>query len=334
MTFRLADWLEDFETGRRQVMHLTVTQAVLQAVTQLELFHHLDMPMPVEALAARVGVRQQGLSRILSFLAAEGVVEWDGIGDVAPNAKSVQVQALASTISNYRMPAEAGLVLDQALRDGSVAFDIAKGMPVFEYLRQDAEAAAIFADVMRVTTREVESYLFAHYDFPAFTCAVDVGANQGSLLRRLLNENPGTSGVLFDLPATASSAGASLAGTELEDRITCVGGSFFDEVPGGGDLYLLKQILHDWSDEEGLQILSTIRKAMAPGVPLVVIERLMPDVPAPCEAVDVDILMMLWTTGRERTAAAYTGMLEQTGFEVRRIVGETGGQGVLEAIAV
>ncbi len=334
MTFRLADWLDDFETGRRQVMHLTVTQAVLQAVTRLKLFDHLDAPISVDALAARAGVQVDGLARILTFLAAEGVVDWDGTGDVSPNEKSAQMQALASTIGNYRMPAEAGLVLDEALRDGSVAFAKARGMPVFEYLKQDDEAAAIFADVMRVTTREAESYLFSHYDFPAFTHAVDIGGNQGSLLRRLLAENPGTSGVLFDLPATAEVARASLAGTSLESRISCVGGSFFDEVPGGGDLYLLKQILHDWSDEEGLRILAAIRKAIEPETPLVVIERLMPEAPEPCEAVDVDILMLLWTSGRERTAAAYTAMLEQSGFAVRRVVGESGGQGVIEATAV
>ncbi len=333
MTFRLADWLDDFETGRRQVMHLTATQAVLQAVTRLKLFDRLDAPMPVAALAARLGVEQQGLARILTFLAAEGVVEWDGAGEVSANARSAQVQALASTIGNYRLPAEAGLVLDEALRDGSVAFEKARGMPVFEYLRQDDEAAAIFADVMRVTTREAESHLFAHYHFPAFTCAVDVGANQGSLLRRLLSENPGTRGVLFDLAPTADKARASIAGTDLASRITCKGGSFFEEVPGGGDLYLLKQILHDWSDDEGLQILASIRKAMVPGTPLVVIERLMPEAPKPCEAIDVDILMLLLTSGHERTVAAYSAMLERGGFEVRRVVGETGEQGVLEAVA-
>lgn len=334
MTFRLADWLEDFEGGRRQLMHLTVVQSVLQAVTRLKLFDQLDAPMDVQTLAEKAGVEAAGLARILTFLAAEGVVDWDGKGPVSPTAQSAQLQQLASTIGNYRLSMEAGLALDQALADGSVAFEKRMGLPVFEYLRSNPAAGAIFSDVMRVTTREAEAFLFSHYDFPPFTIAVDVGANQGSLLCRLLEEHAGTRGILFDLPPTADAARETLALSPLGERIECLGGSFFETVPKGGDLYLLKQILHDWSDGEALQILSAIRAAMEPGTPLVVIERLMPDAPEPCEAVDVDILMMIWTSGRERSAAAYTAMLEQSGFVVRRVVGETGGQGVLEAVAV
>ena len=333
MTFRLAEWLGDFEGGRRQLMHLTVVQLVLQAVTQLKLFDHMVVPMKAEVLAAKMGVQQDGLFRLLAFLAAEGVVEWDGSGPVSPTRQSALLQELSSTIGNYRLSMEAGLALDDALTDGGVAFEKRFGRPVFEYLRQDAEAGAIFADVMRVTTREVEAFLFSQYEFPSFTCAVDIGGNKGSLLVRLLEERPEASGILFDLPPTAAAAQDSLAASPVSERIECVGGSFFETIPPGRDLYLLKQILHDWSDEEALQILANTRRAMKAGTPLLVIERLMPESPQPCEAMDVDMLMMIWTSGRERSIAAYQQLLEESGFAVRSVVGETGGQGVIEAEA-
>lgn len=334
MTFRLGDWLEDFASARRELMHCTVTMAVLQAITRLGLLDHLDQPMTAEELAERAGADPQGIARILTFLAAEGVVDMDANGRIAPTQQTAQVQALASTIGNYRMSMEAGLELDRALTQGGVAFQRRFGQPVFEYLRDHPEQGRIFEDVMRVTTREAEDFLFAAYDFPSFTKVVDVGGNQGSFLTSLLNRHPGTSGVLFDLPATADSARAALSKTSFAERVSVVGGSFFEAIPNGGDLYLLKQILHDWDDDACGRILAAMRTAMDVGTPLVVIERLLPDSPQPCEAVDVDILMLMWTSGRERSAADYGGMLEQSGFAVRRVVANAEGQGVIEAVAV
>jgi hypothetical protein len=110
---------------------------------------------------------------------------------------------------------------------------------------------------------------------------VDVGGSQGVLLAGLLAAAPAASGVPFDLPEVVDGAREALRASGQADRVELVGGDFFKLVPPGGDLYLLKSILHDWDDDRGLQILRNIRGASAPGATLAVIEGLRPTQPGP-----------------------------------------------------
>lgn len=332
---KLGDFLDEAGDGRRFLMHQTTQFAVLQAVTRLGLLDHLDAPMPVADLAQKAGADAGGVARIMAYLAADEVLDMDASGIVAPTARSAQLQALSSSICNFRLSHEAALVFDRALKHGEVAFETRFGKPVFQYLQDNPAEGSVFADVMRVTAREAEAFLFSAHEFAPFTRAVDIGGNRGNFLMRLLEDFPQASGVLLDLADTADIARSNIADTQFADRIEVVGGSFFDAVPTGGDFYLLKQILHDWGDEACLAILANTRAAMEAGVRLAVIERILPEVPTPSEAFDVDILMLLWTNGgRERTLSEYRAMLEQTGFAIERVCDNPDGQGVIEAVAV
>ncbi len=115
-----------------------------------------------------------------------------------------------------------------------------------------------------------------------------------------------------------------------------VGGDFFHETEllPGGDVYVLSQILHDWDDARSLAILRNIRRVINPGGRLLIVEVLMPvRVEGPHPAVDLDLLMMVLTGGRERTASEYRNLLGETGFAVERVHDAIapGGISVLEA---
>jgi hypothetical protein len=97
-------------------------------------------------------------------------------------------------------------------------------------------------------------------------------------------------------------------------------GSFFESVPPGGDLYLLKSILHNWDDDRSIAILSKCRDAMRPGSRLVIVERVVPAGNDPSEAKLFDINMLVVLGGLERTEAEYRRILEATGFELARVV--------------
>ncbi|WP_181774494.1 methyltransferase [Amycolatopsis pittospori] len=71
----------------------------------------------------------------------------------------------------------------------------------------------------------------------------------GTLLARLLGEHADAEGVLLDSQKVAATASARMHRAGPAQRCTTIGGDFFGEVPGGGDLYVLRQILHDWDDE-------------------------------------------------------------------------------------
>ena len=308
--------------------------AVLQAVNRLGLPELLDGPTTIADLAASTGADGDGLTRLLTYLAAEGVLDLDG-DTVTPTPRTAALRQLAPAIGNDRLSVLAAFELDRALRSDRSAFELQFGQPPFDYLADNPADGDNFARLMQLTTQLAEQAIFANHHFGEFTRAVDVGGNHGSLLLRLLADRPEARGVLFDLPSTVADARTALADHPLADRVEAVGGSFFEEVPEGGDLYLLKQILHDWGDEECETILRHICRAIAPQGRLAIIERLVPDAQEPHNARDLDILMLLWTgKGRERTPAQFADMLSRCGFAVERTSDGGRSMSVIEAVPV
>ena len=113
-----------------------------------------------------------------------------------------------------------------------------------------------------------------------------------------------------------------------------VGGDFFKSVPAGGDLYLLKQILHDWTDDECVAILQSVRRAIAPHGRLALIERIVPEVSEPDPAFSYDIMMMVWTEGQERKLSQFERLFEASGFRFDRVTRNYHHESVIEAIPV
>jgi hypothetical protein len=122
--------------------------------------------------------------------------------------------------------------------------------------------------------------------------------------------------------------------TRPDDRIRLVGGDFFKHVPAGGDLYLLKFVLHDWGDEDSVRILTNIRKSMAPGGRLAVVEMVLPGRNEPHVGPLMDLNMMVMTGGVERSEAEYAGLLAEAGFALERVTGTKSPFSVIEAVPV
>jgi hypothetical protein len=149
------------------------------------------------------------------------------------------------------------------------------------------------------------------------------------LIAGLLGANPEARGILFDLPDLVERARPTLA----NDRLEAIGGDFFKGVPEA-DLYLLKLILHDWTDERSEAILANIRKAIRPGGHVVIIESILPEIMQPHPAYFMDLNMMVMTGGRERRASEYGAMLEKTGFRLEKVVPTPTLLSVVEAVTV
>ncbi len=106
----------------------------------------------------------------------------------------------------------------------------------------------------------------------------------------------------------------------------------FGPVPGGGDAYVLKHVVHDWPEEQALEILRNVRAAMGPRGRLLLMEMVVPDKPNASHASKlVDLWLMLLVGGRERTAAQYGQLLAKAGFRLERVVPTAGAVSVVEA---
>jgi hypothetical protein len=198
-------------------------------------------------------------------------------------------------------------------------------------LAEHSALAASFSGLMAHLSKLVETFLFTQHVFKPFAVAVDIGGNHGGLLLALLDQYPGTRGILFDLPEVTERMADAVRSAQHGERVELVGGDFFQAVPTA-DLYLLKMILHDWNDGECINILTNIRKSMNPGGRIAVIDCILPETPRPHYGNAMDMVMMVWTTGKERKLSEFKVLFAAAGLTLDRVTENPAGQSVLEAV--
>ena len=169
------------------------------------------------------------------------------------------------------------------------------------------------------------------YDFTGLTTIVDVGGATGHLLTTILGRYPGSRGILYDLPHVVRDAPALIQARGLTNRVTIESGSFFENVPSGGDAYLLSHIIHDWTEDQCLTILGHCRHAMKPGSRLLIIEMVLPSGDTPHPGKMLDMMMLVGPGGQERTEQEYGTLLSKAGLRLARVVPTTTPVSVLEA---
>lgn len=209
--------------------------------------------------------------------------------------------------------------LEEAVRTGQPSFERVYGAPFFEYLAGHADDAQVFNAAMSSSPDHLAAIVGA-YDFSRFERIVDVGGGHGLLLARILSANPRLRGVLYDLPAVVAGASA-LRQQPISQRCEIIGGDFFKGVPAGADAYILKGIIHDWNDEAALKILKNCRRAIHPDGRLLVQEAVLTRSPDPTTAL-MDMLMMVLTSGRERTESEFRSLLQEAGFSMVQVIRE------------
>ncbi|MGE2712990.1 methyltransferase [Mycolicibacterium litorale] len=286
-----------------------------------------DGPLPIGELARRVGADPDALSRLMRALIGEGVFTQRGDGRYALNAlgTTLRTDAPMSVAGLARMvghPAhrEHWSELLDAIRTGEATMPKLRGMPGFEYLAENPELGEIFNDAMTNLSEAAVVPLTAAYDFSPYGTIVDVGGGHGRFLAAILAATPSARGVLYDLPQVVEGAPELLRRHGVADRVEIVGGSFFDDVPSGGNAYVAKNVIHDWPDDQALTILRNIRAAVNPGVHLLLAEFVIPENPRQFIGNWTDLEMLMATAARERTEAEYRKLFEQAGFRLSRVV--------------
>jgi hypothetical protein len=147
----------------------------------------------------------------------------------------------------------------------------------------------------------------------------------------VLARYPKLSGVLFDRPDVAAAATGQLRGAGVQNRCEVIGGDFFDAVPAGGDVYLLRHVIHDWDDERAGRILVNCRRAMHPAARLLLVESVIEPGNAPSLGKFFDLMMLAMTGGQERTEPEYGSLLTASGLRLVRVTPTAAEIHVIEA---
>ena len=301
-----------------------------------------DGAKTAEDLAAATSTHAPSLRRLLRALTTIDICRErdNGSFEITPMGSLLGVGGPASLRSwtilwgAQLWPVWANLLY--SVKTGESARKLLTGTEGFEHLEGNREAAAIFNQAMVELTRLVSEDVVRAYDFSGMKQIVDVGGGYGELLSRILNANPGATGVLFDLPHAIEDGRRHFEAAGLTSRCEFVAGSFFESAPRGADAYVLKSVIHDWNDERSTVILETCRRAMVPNSRLLLVERVIPErlgvSPAHQAIAQSDLNMMVALAAQERTESQFRGLLGSSGFRVTRILpaGET--FSVIEAV--
>ncbi len=204
-------------------------------------------------------------------------------------------------------------------------------MGFFDYLRDHSACAQWFDRGMANFATAENPAIAGDYDYARFGHIVDVRGDQGGLLTEILTRHPNVRGTLFDLPEVVRNP-VHLSKEAFPERWTTVGGDFFQAVPTGGDAYVLKRILHDWSDEQCVRILRCCRAAMGDRARLLVIDAVIPTGNAPHPGKVMDMLMMVLAEGRKRIEQEFRALFGQAGLHLTTIAMTPSTLSIVEAI--
>jgi 2,7-dihydroxy-5-methyl-1-naphthoate 7-O-methyltransferase len=287
-------------------------------------------------LAAAAGADRDSLHRMLRHLVSKGLFEEGAAGHFVLNdaARGLLEDGVRLGLDldgfGSRMAHAWGTLLS-AVRTGKPAYHEAFGRGFWEDLEAHPEIAAQFDALMGPAGHGAPDpeILADAADWESIKTVVDVGGGTGALLAEILRRHPGVRGTLVDLPRTVARAGEVFKAAGVADRVTTVGQSFFDPLPGGADLYIFKSVLSDWPDREALAILKRCAEAARPSGRVAIFTGAGPGEEAPPE-----LLMMVLVGGRGRSFAELGEIAGQAGLRVRSVKRQESGRVVVEFRAV
>ena len=286
-----------------------------------------DEPRSAESLAEVTNVHPRALFRVLRALASLGIfAEKDGgrfgLTELAKPLLSdlpTSIRPFAVMMGSEWVWRSWGEIMHSVTHE-KPAFEKVYGAPVFDYWAANPEAGRLSFEGLTSRSVPENAAVVSAYDFSSAGTVVDVGGGQGSLLVSILAANPELRGVLFDMPHVIEAARPVFEQAGLAGRCDLVAGDFFGSVPAGGDVYLLKKVIHDWEDEEAGTILRTCRAALSGEGRLLLIEPVIPAGNEPSFPKLLDLLMLVLPGGRERTEAEHEALLASAGLRVERII--------------
>jgi hypothetical protein len=330
---------EEISRLRQLIMGFRITQLIYVAA-KLGLADHLARkPQTAQDLASLVDAEPSALYRLLRALAGVGVFAESGGGlfEMTPMGELLRLDKAGSLRSTAMLYGDELIwnaygQLTHAIKTGEPAFDHVYGQPFYDYLSQHPAPAALFHEAMTGFSEQEAAAILAAYDFSTVRSIVDIGGGQGALAAALLHAHPHLQAVIFDRTPPADDVERLFTRPDIVARVRFVQGDFFTAVPDGGDLFLLKSILHNWNDTAATAILRKCRDAMPRHGRLLVAERVVPPGSSPSEAKLFDINMMVTVGGQERTEAEYAALFRAAGLEMAQVAPTRSHLSLIEAI--
>ncbi len=293
-------------------------------------------PQPVSELANLTGTKEEPLYRIMRVLASNGIFKETRhkIFTLTPLGVALQEDQMKHFIDlhlgkiHFQMFGE----MMHTAKTGNKSIELFIKGNLFDHISQSPGLNEQFNKAMTNTAMMQASAILQVYPFPHYKSIVDIGGGHGFFLTTILSRYKHLKGIVFDLPHVVTEASSFFEKYNISGRTEAIGGSFFDNIPSGYDLYMLKNILHNWDDESCVKILKNIKKALLPESKLLIIEAHLKDDNNPSFAKMTDLLMMVGLDGRERSKEEYHLLLQKAGFNIKKTYHTVSPLAIIEAV--
>lgn len=283
-----------------------------------------DGEKTAKELAEQVGLQEEWVYRVLRFLSTSDIFEErpghtfvnTELSDCLREEASDSLRASAMLHGIERMKRE-WAALPKTMSTGKPAVEMLYGEPLYEYFNKHPEEQTLFNQAVGNFSRIADNAITQAYaDFVSVKRLVDVGGGLGALLATILAKYSHIHGVLFEIPALIE-----LVAKSGENPFELVSGDFFREVPPA-DAFILKQVLHNWQDEQCIEILSKcVTSASGPGARVLVCEYIITENKySNILACGLDVLMGLEQNGKERTKEEFQELFSKSGLRLARVL--------------
>jgi hypothetical protein len=307
----------------------------LRVVATLQIAEHIAAgKSDVEDLADASQSNADALLRVLRHLASRGIFEEPAPGRFALNDAARGLLESSTKLGfdlggiGGRM-AEVWCTLLTAVRTGAPAYHKVFGRPFWDDLHAHPSIAASFDDLMAPGGHGIpDPDVLLNDDWGGVHSVTDVGGGTGALLVQILHAHPTVRGTLVDLPSTIARSVEVFRAGGVADRVTTSAQSFFDPLPPGADLYLLKSVLADWPDAEAKTLLTRLADAARPSNGrVVVLGGVKADEDGPPSP---ELLMMVLVGGKGRSLTEFRALAAEAGLSVEAHGKRHGGRFVVE----
>jgi hypothetical protein len=300
-----------------QALHVVATLGIADLLE--------DGSRTVEELARASSSDPPSLYRLLRMLAGAGVFAEESPGRFTSTPLGSTLRSdTPDTVRDWALFIAGSPVwaawsnLLHSVQTGESAFEHTFGTRLFSYMTDHPDLGAAYNNWMARQSAQQNEAVLASYDFSGHRKVVDVGGGQGVTLAAILEANPNVAGVLFDLPHVISKVAIT---KNVAQRTEVVGGDMLESVPAGGDLYIFKRVLMDWSDQIAGRVLRNCRDAMTESGKVLVIEPIVPEGNEPSVSKVLDVMMLVMQGGgRVRTQEEHRALFEAAGLELTRII--------------
>jgi len=285
----------------------------------------------VEEIALACNAKAASLYRLLRALAVLGITTETSPRHFAltsfgqPLRKDAPNSVWASVVFWSDLLADSWAHLTDCIRTGNTAMQVMQQQGITSRWAAAPDGSDIFRAVMGTAPTEDYLPIAKQWDFASRRVIADLGGGGGSLLTAILSTSPHLKGMLVDRPESIEAAKPRFQSGDIADRCKLIVADLRTEVPSGADTYILKHVLHGYTDEAAAELLHNCRNVMDADARLLIIEFVLPDVisepnPQLQGRLFSDINMLAVTGGKERSAAEWNALLQTAGFTVARFI--------------